>query len=135
MTTPTPPAGMERGILILARGPGTDSYLGSWIEDSEKTTPVGTMRFYNYTKQPLALKTPAEQWLQAPGETHRVAFDIARRSVAIQVATQMGEQWRRVANITQPVRPGHRVLVLIRNGRPIAGLPAEPVELLVFYDQ
>lgn len=134
VATPTAPAGLVRGILLLAPGASADSYGGHWLEDDVEAAPPGSMRFYNYSQQPLALKTPGDQWLQAPGEAHRVAVDTSRRSVAIQVAAQVGEQWRRVVNVTQPVRPTHRLLVFLRDARPSADTPAGTLELRVLYD-
>ena len=134
VSIPAPPSGITRGILVLAAGPDANAFGGSWIDDSVEQSPPGTARFYNYTNIPLALKILGDQWMQSPGEFRRVAFDTSRRSMPIQVAAETSGRWARVANVSQPVRPTHRLLVFLRDARASAGGPKELVELRVFYD-
>src|SRR5690606_8237308 len=112
-----------------------DGYDGDWIADDARSSPPGTLRFLNYTRRALALRTSGDPWMQSPGEARQVEFDPARRAVSILVAAESGDQWRRVIIVSRPVRPGHRLLVLLRDGRPSPGLDPEPVELQVFYDR
>lgn len=135
VAAPSAPEGMTRGILVLSPRASGDGYDGGWIADDAQAAPPGTLRFLNYTRRSLAVRTSGDQWMQAPGEARRVEFESGRRAVPILVAAEIDDEWRRVVNVSQPVRDGHRLLVLLRDGRPSPGGITSPVELLVLYDR
>lgn len=133
---PAPPEGLQRGILLLVRVPNAaqEAYTGEWIDYADELNPPGTVRFCNYSSHPLALESSGEQWRQNPGEHRKLTFDVSRRAMQVQMAALLNQQWQRVANVSQPVRPGHRLLVILRDGRASAGIAPDPVEMIVLYD-
>lgn len=96
-----------------ARPPGVPLL---WLDDSLAERPVNTIALHNLAGRPLALKMGADQRLLPPQGFHLQSFTEGQRSMNVQVAMQTGETWERVSN-PQPVTPGFRILILLREGR------------------
>lgn len=130
------PADMTHGILILAATDSTlKTYVGLWVDDSPESRPAGTIRFVNLSSHPTVFKLGNEQFSITPSGTHQVKFDPAVQRVVLQGAAQVNNEWVMFSGNPIPVRPGLRLLVVLRDGRPSVGRDPTPVDLLSFYDR
>lgn len=135
-TVPPPPAGVRRALLLLARLPAAgetgETLAGRWLEDAPE---AGTVRFHNLSAHPLAVNVADLQWIQASGETRVLPITSGVLRMQVKVASEIDGAWRLVGNISKPVRSHLHVIVLMREGRPSPDFPADPIELLAFYDE
>jgi hypothetical protein len=134
LATLTPPAGLQRGILVLASD--ETGYSGMWLDDDIKANPAGTLRIQNLSGREVALQTGGDPFVLPSGGIQKTAFAPTAKRVSIRAAVKKeAGKWERAAEFSQPVRSHFRVLVLIRNGRPVPGLTEPPaIEMISFYD-
>ncbi|CAM3021315.1 hypothetical protein [Rariglobus hedericola] len=130
------PAGLTHAIVVVA---ATDAelttYAGMWIDDSPVTRPAGTIRLVNFSSHSVAFKIDTSEFTIAPTSTEQVPVKTNVRRILMQAATQVEGKWKVVANNPLPVRSGLRLLLLMRDGRPMEGSEPNVVDLLSFYDQ
>lgn len=129
------PADIDQAILVLApASPDGHAYAGLWIDDSLKERPVDTVSVRNLTSRPVALKMDADQVMLSPQASHLQRFQNGTRVVMIQAAVQEGDSWSRVVSTPQPVKPGFRILILLRDGRRMPDGSTSAIDRVTFYD-
>lgn len=135
MASLTIPSGYTQAIILLAYADATrTTYIGSWINDSPEVRPPQTVTYRNFSSYPIAIKIGATEHVIGPKEGHTQTTDPKVERVVFKAATQTPSGWKVVASTVQPVRPGLRTLVLIRDGRPDYTGHKELVDLLMFND-
>lgn len=129
------PEGMTHAILVLAPTPGNGGgYTGLWIDDSPEARPVNTIAMHNLSARPLALKVADTQLELAPAGRHLHTFRERDRAVIIQAAMFNNGRWERVISGPQPVKPGFRILMILREGRRLSDGSFTPIDRITFYD-
>ncbi|HSI08413.1 MAG TPA: hypothetical protein VK985_07460 [Rariglobus sp.] len=135
VATLPPPAGFTHAILVLAAtdDAGT-AYTARWINDSPEVRKAQTITYENLSSLPVAIKLGQEELtLESNAKLTRPTNPAVRR-VALMVAAHTQTGWELVVSSSQPVRPGLRTLVILRDGRANPYGPTEPVECLSFHD-
>jgi hypothetical protein len=131
----TPPAGFTHAILLLAPTDATKkTYTARWINDSPEVRQAQTITYENLSSYPVAIKLGEEKLTIAPQETLSRPTNPAFRRLALQIAAQTEKGWELVVSQSQPIRPGLRTLVLLRDGRPGPDGIKERLDYLTFSD-
>lgn len=137
VATLTPPPGVKRAILVLAASNAAQStYTGLWIDDSIEVRPLETITVRNLSSLTVALRFGTLERTLAANESFIVPVDSSVQRVPFKMAALTPNGWQVVASSSQPVRPGRRTLILLRDGRmqPDAGTQ-ELVDLVTLNDR
>jgi len=135
VATLTAPSGVKQAIILLAYADATrTTYTGSWIDDSLEVRPAQTVTYWNFSSYPIAIKMGSMDREIPPNEGLTLATGPTVERVLLKAAAQTKSGWQVFASTTQPVRPGLRTLVIMRNGRPDYTGHKEIIDLLKFDD-
>ncbi len=128
------PAGLTHAIAILvADQPGT--YASLCIDDSPATRQAGTLRMVNLSHHAVTFKLGTADFTVAPGENHQLAAPSDSTRVVLHAETEVNGRTEIVAGNPIPMRPGLRLLLVLRDGRPGPGRKTNIVDVLSFYDR
>jgi hypothetical protein len=136
VATLTPPDGFTKAIVLLAYTDASKTtYSGVWINDSVDARPPQTVTYHNFSSYPIAIKLDTKEYMIPPKGDYIQSTNAAMKRVLFKAAAQTKTGWEVVASTVQPVRPGLRTLVMMRDGRPdsYTGL-TEVVDILKFND-
>lgn len=129
------PENFKKAIILLAYADATrKTYTGSWINDAPDIRPPQTVTYRNFSIRPVAIKLGTEEHIIPPLGGHTQTTDAAVQRVVFKLAAHTSSKWEVVANTIQPVRPGLRTLVLLREGRPDNMGHRELIDMLKFDD-
>lgn len=129
------PAEFTEAIVVLAYVDASrTTCVGTWIDDSLESRPPQTVTFWNFSSYPVAIKLGNEEHSISPSGSLTRPTDPAVERVRFKAAAQTLAGWEVFASATQPVRPGMRSLVLLRDGRPDYRGFKELVDMLRFND-
>jgi len=135
VATLTVPSGLTQAIVLLAYADATHTtYTGSWINDSVDVRPPQTVTYRNFSSYTVAVKMGTEEHVIPPKEGLTLTTGATVERVVFKAAAQTQSGWEVVASTVQPVRPGLRTLVIMRNGRPDYTGHKEIIDLLTFSD-
>lgn len=130
----TIPAGLTHAIIIL-----TDEkpagYVGTCLDDSPVSRHAGTVRAVNLSRHKVTFKMGTAVFIVAPGENHQVLFPPETDRMVMRAETEVNGRTELIAGNPVPLRPGLRVLLVLRDGRPGAGRTTNLVDMLSFYDR
>lgn len=130
------PAGLSHAIVVVAAtDEARSTYAGVWIDNAPASRPADTIKLVNLSNHAVSFKVDTSEFVIAPSANHQVPIRSNTRRILMQAATQVEGQWKLVANNPLAVRPGLRLLLLLRDGRPQPGSEVNIVDLLSFYDQ
>ncbi|HEY9248925.1 MAG TPA: hypothetical protein VIO38_07325 [Rariglobus sp.] len=129
------PEGLTHAIVVLIPNAADGTCSGVWIDDSPKSRPAGTLRLVNLSNRQVLSKIGAAEFSLAPTESHQMTIGAEATQIMAQAAAQVGGKWEVIANNPLPVRPRLRLLIVLRNGRPLPGARPNAVDLLSFYDR
>lgn len=121
-------------VLLIAGNASSSNYSGVWIDDSPVTRPAGTVLLLNRSRHPLSFKIDEAEFTLVPKATHQLPFSSTVKRVAVKADAEVAGRWESVIGNPLPVRPGVRVLLLLRDGRPQPGMPTNLVDMVSFYD-
>lgn len=135
----TPPPGLTKAILMLAREREGGALQALWIDDSEHAHPKGRLAFINLSGSDIAIRADDTTHMVPRQETRLHAFLDGASSVNMQAAVERAGRPEFVASCALRVHPDYKILVLFRDGRPDSGslnpdYVATSVEFLLFYD-
>lgn len=129
------PPGFTQAIILLAYADATrETCTGLWIDDSAAVRPAQTVTYRNLSGHSVAIKIGTEDQVIPPKGTHTLVTDPKVERMIFKAAAQTEAGWKVVASSVQPVRPGLRTLVLLRDGRPDHTGHREIIDLLTFND-
>ena len=136
MATLTIPPNFTAAIILLAYAdPSRTTFTGTWIDDSLEARPPQTVTYRNFSSYPVAIKLGAGDYAIAPQGSLTQLTDSAVERVLFKAAAQTKSGWKAIASTVQPVRPGMRTLVILRDGRPSPGTGIKAlVDMLRFND-
>lgn len=130
------PEGATHAIIVLAAVDALRrAYVGEWIDDGPEARPAGTIRLVNLSGHQVAVQLEDRRFTLAPGERNQVSVDGAVQRIVAKAAAQVAGGWKVVADNPLPMRPGLRLLLILRDGRPQPGSEPNVVDLLSFYDR
>lgn len=133
-TLPVPPGLTHAVILLIADGKPSATYSAVWIDDSLVTRPAGTVLVLNRSRHRLSFRMDTAEFTLAPKAMHQLPFSPAVKRIAVKADAEVAGHWERVIGNPLPVRPGVRVLLLLRDGRAQQGMPTNLVDMVSFYD-
>ncbi|MFA6288971.1 MAG: hypothetical protein WC661_16440 [Opitutaceae bacterium] len=128
------PAGLKNAIIILTGGK-SGAYAGTWVDDSSESRQAGTVRTVNLSRHTVTFNMETSVFTVAPGENHQVAFPSQSDHVVLRAKTQVNGRTEIIAGNPVPMRPGLRLLLILRDGLPSPGRKTNIVDILSFYDQ
>ncbi len=129
------PRGLTHAVVLLTAGDKTlTTYSGLWIDDSPTARPVGTVLLLNRSQHPLAFKMDETEFTLAPKAMHQLPVSADVKRIVVKADAEVAGRWEPVIGNPLPVRPGVRVLLLLRDGRPQPGIKTNLVDMLSFYD-
>lgn len=130
----SPPEGFTHAILVLtaADDAGTH-YVARWINDSPEVRKAQTITYENLSSYSVAIKLGEEELTLAPLERLTRPTNSSRMRLTLKVAAQKGGGWELVSSSSQPIRPGLRTLVILRDGRLANGVRST-IDYLSFND-
>lgn len=135
VATLTPPAGFTHAIVMLTPvDDARSAYTARWINDSPEVRRAQTITYENLSSLPVVIKLGTEELALEPNDKATRATNPLVRRLALMVAAHTAKGWELVISSSQPVRPGLRTLVILRDGRDNPYGPREPVEYLAFND-
>lgn len=129
------PPSLTHAIVVLTATPAPGTYAGVWIDDSPAARPAGTIRVVNFSKSRVTVRIDTAGFTLAPSETRQVSVTPEVTRVSMQAEAQAGDRREPVAGNPIPMRPGVRLLLILREGRPTPGNPTRLVDLLPIYDR
>ena len=133
--TLTVPAGLTHAIVVLTATATPGAYAGVWIDDSPTARAAGTIRLVNFSKNRVTVRIDTAGFTLAPSETQQVSVTPGVTRVSMQAEVQTGDRREPVAGNPIPMRPGLRLLLILRDGRPQLGAQTNLVDMLSFYDR
>lgn len=133
--TLTVPPGLTHAIVVLTAATAPGAYTGAWIDDSPTARPAGTIRVVNLSKNRVTLRIDTASFTLAPSESQQVSVTPDVTRVSMQADAQSGDRREPIAGNPIPMRPGLRLLLILRNGRPAPGSPTRLVDILPLYDR
>ncbi|GHC03579.1 hypothetical protein [Cerasicoccus arenae] len=128
------PTDLEQGLVILNRNPAED-VTAICLPDSSISRPEETVFVINLSNVDLAFRLSEEDFQLSPGQSHHLNFDTERQRVVISLAAHTDDKWSLIFSNPIALRPGLRVLLLLRDGRPVPGRDKVIVDMLSFYDR
>ncbi|MFA6288700.1 MAG: hypothetical protein WC661_15055 [Opitutaceae bacterium] len=135
VATLTIPSGLTQAIILLSYADATrTTYTGKWINDSVDVRPPQTVTYRNFSSYTVAIKMGTAEHVLPANEGLTLATGSTVERVLFKAAAQTQSGWQVVASTVQPVRPGLRTLVIMRNGRPDYTGHKEIIDLLMFND-
>lgn len=135
VTRVQPPAGLTHAILLLAPDDSTrTTYTARLIDNSPETRKPQTITYLNLSRYPVAIKLGDEELTVAAQETITRPTDPAFERLALKIAAQTEAGWEIIASSSQPIRPGLRTLVILRDGRLRSDGATERIDFLSFND-
>lgn len=118
VATVSPPEGFTHAILMLAAADSAKTtYSVIWLNDSPNVRKAQTITYQNFSSYPVAIKLGKEAISLAPQEAVTRPTDPAFDRLPLKIAAQTPTGWETVAGTSQPIRPGLRTLVILRDGR------------------
>lgn len=133
--TLTVPPGLTHAIIVLTATAVPGAYAGACIDDSPSARPAGTVRVVNLSKHRVTLRIDTAGFTLAPFETQQVSVTPEVTRVSMQADALAGDRREPIAGNPIPMRPGLRLLLILREGRPSPGNPTRLVDLLPLYDR
>ena len=118
VATLPPPEGFTHAILLMAAtDPSGRAYTAIWMNDSPEVRKAQTITYRNYSSYPVMIKLGTEEISLDPKETRTRTTDPALQRLPLKIAALTAEGWEVITSSAQPIRPGLRTLVLLRDGR------------------
>ncbi len=118
VATLPPPEGFTHAIILMA---ATDSsgqaYTAIWLNDSPEVRKAQTITYRNLSSYPVMIKLGTEEIPIDPKETLTRTTDPTLQRLPLKIAAQTAAGWTIITSSAQPIRPGLRTLVLLRDGR------------------
>lgn len=130
------PEGFTQAIILLAYADAAKkTFTGLWINDAPEARPPQTITYRNLSSYPVAIKLGTTEYTVPPHGIRAQATDPRVQRMVFKAVAHTPAGWKSIVSTIQPVRPGLRTLVIMRDGRPdpATGIK-EIVDLLMFDD-
>ncbi len=118
VATLPPPEGITHAIILMA---ATDSsgqaYTAIWMNDSPEVRKAQTITYRNFSSYPVVIKLGTEEIPLDPKEVCTRTTNPELQRLPLQIAARTTTGWEVISSLSQPIRPGLRTLVLLRDGR------------------
>ena len=134
-TLEVPPALTHAIVVLTATDQSLQTYTGVWIDDSPLTRPAGTIKLLNLSHQQVVLKMNSTEFTLAPSESHQVTLSQKKNRIVVEAEAHVDGSKEHIINNPIAMRPGLRLLLVLRDGRPQQGSKTNLVDILSFYDR
>ena len=129
------PEGVTHAILLLAAtNASKQAYTAIWIDDSPEVRKAQTITYRNLSSYPVVIQLGAEEIALDPKAMRTCPTDPSLQRLPLKIAAKAGMGWEIIASASQPIRPGLRTLVILRDGRMQPSGVKALVDCLAFND-
>ncbi|WP_309400793.1 hypothetical protein [Cerasicoccus maritimus] len=121
--------------VLIRKNTQPDHFYGYIIVDSGSSRPALSVTTVNLSKYNLAFQLDNDKYLLDSLDTKQVEVSAQRMNFIVRIAALNDDEWKVVYSNPLAIRPGIRLLILLRDWRPTPGSKDTSVEFFSIYDR